>query len=134
MRFVKILVFLLFYYFKVSGQSFIDNNDWTYHNNLKDVETAALYENKIFCFNKTGFFLLDLYDYNLISNHKAFDFKSIEFDVSFSDSNYLITGNNSGLIQIISGEEIFSLNLNEITTNFKINSFNVFKNTLYVSS
>lgn len=134
MRFVKILVFLLFYYFKVSGQSFIDNNDWTYHNNLKDVETAALYENKIFCFNKTGFFLLDLYDYNLISNLKAFDFKSIEFDVSFSDSNYLITGNNSGLIQIISGEEIFSLNLNEITTNFKINSFNVFKNTLYVSS
>ena len=42
MRFVKILVFLLFYYFKVSGQSFIDNNDWTYHNNLKDVETGCL--------------------------------------------------------------------------------------------
>ncbi len=56
--FIRFLIFVLFFYVKVSGQSFIDNNDWSYHNNLKDVESAAFYDNKIFCFNKSGYFLL----------------------------------------------------------------------------
>ena len=134
MIFIRVLIFLLFFYVKVSGQSFIDNNDWKYHNNLKDVESAAIYDNKIFCFNKSGFFLLDLYDYSIISNLQSFDFRSIEFDISFSNSNYLITGNNSGLIQIIENDEIFFLNLIDIKEDFKINSFTVIENNLYVSS
>ena len=134
MVFIRTLIFLLFFYVKVSGQSFIDNNDWRYHNNLKDVESAAIYDNKIFCFNKSGFFLIDLYDYSIISNIQSFDFRSIEFDISFSNSNYLITGNNSGLIQIIKNDEVFFLNLFDINEDFKINSFTVIENSLYVSS
>jgi len=134
MMFIRFLIFVLFFYVKVSGQSFIDNNDWSYHNNLKDVESAAFYDNKIFCFNKSGYFLLDLYDYSIVSSSQSLDFRSIEFDISFSNSSYLITGNNSGLIQIIKSDEMFFLNLKDITDNFKINSFTVIDNSLYVSS
>ena len=52
--FIRVLIFLLFFYVKVSGQSFIDNNDWKYHNNLKDVESAEIYDNKIFLVSGSG--------------------------------------------------------------------------------
>ena len=130
----RVFVFILFFYTNVSAQSFIDRNDWSYHPNLKDIKSAAIHDNKIYCFAKSGFFFFDLYNNSIVTDRLSLDFISTEFDLSFSNSKYLITGNNSGLIQVISNNENFFLNIDDVTSDFKINSFMVHEETLYVSS
>ena len=97
----RVFVFILFFYTNVSAQSFIDRNDWSYHPNLKDIKSAAIHDNKIYCFAKSGFFFFDLYNNSIVTDRLSLDFISTEFDLSFSNSKYLITGNNSGLFRFI---------------------------------
>ena len=130
----RVFVFILFFYTKISAQSFIERNDWRYHPNLKDIKSASIHDNKIYCFAKSGFFFLDLYNNSIVTDRLSLDFISTEFDLSFSNSKYLITGNSSGLIQIISNDENYFLNIKDVTSNFKINSFMVNEEMLYVSS
>ncbi|MBJ24351.1 MAG: hypothetical protein CMB64_06750 [Euryarchaeota archaeon] len=125
---------MLFFYTNVSSQSFVDRNDWRHHPNLKDIKSASIHDNKIYCFAKSGFFFFDLYNNSIVTDGSSLDFISTEFDFSFSNSKYLITGNNSGLIQVISNDENFFLNIDGVTSDFKINSFMVHKEVLYVSS
>jgi len=119
---------------QVPAQSFIDIDDWRYHANLKNIKSASIYDNKIYCFGERGLFFLDLYDYSIVSDSESFDFKSIEIDVSFSNAHYLVSGNNSGLIQVVKTDETFFLNLPDLNSDFKINSFMVHEENLYVSS
>ena len=44
----RVFVFILFFYTKISAQSFIERNDWRYHPNLKDIKSASIYDNKIY--------------------------------------------------------------------------------------
>ena len=130
----SVFVFMLFFYTNVSSQSFVDRHDWRHHPNLKDIKSASIHDNKIYCFAKSGFFFFDLYNNSIVTDGSSLDFISTEFDFSFSNSKYLITGNNSGLIQVISNDENFFLNIDGVSSDFKINSFMVHKEVLYVSS
>ena len=124
---------------KIYSQNFLFNSTiqtglWRTHFNYNDIKLVHAFDNKIYASASKGLYFLDLEDnsINILSSINGLSDNLVT--ALYDDGNALIIGYSSGKIDFLSDSDIITLNLNFDNSYFKINSFNIHLNKLYISS
>ena len=134
MIFCRGLILLLLFDLNLAAQTFITNNDWDFHLNIRDVNHMALYNNSIYCFSSNGLFSVDLESKNIQRNSNSLELENYKVVKTYQDSNYFILAFQNGKLVIYNSGSIDKIDL-EVTNNvIQINSLNIYNDVLYVSS
>ena len=116
------------------AQNLITDQDWDFHFNIKDAKNIAFYDNSIYCFSANGLFSLDTKSNNILRNYNAMELNNFKVNAITQNSDYLILGLLNGEIVIYNSDNIDFINLDIYQEEIKINSLNIYNDTLYVSS
>ena len=134
MIFCRGLILLLLFNFNLVAQTFITNNDWGYHLNIRDPNHMAFYNNLIYCFSSNGLFSLDLKSKNIQRNKNSILLENYKVAKTYHDSDYFVLALQNGKLVIYNSESIDQINIETNNKEIQINSLNVFNDILYVSS
>ena len=86
MIFCRGLILLLLFDLNLAAQTFITNNDWDFHLNIRDVNHMALYNNSIYCFSSNGLFSVDLESKNIQRNSNSLELENYKVVKTYQDS------------------------------------------------
>ena len=100
MIFCRGLILLLLFDLNLVAQTFITNNDWDFHLNIRDVNHMALYNNSIYCFSSNGLFSVDLESKNIQRNSNSLELENYKVVKTYQDSNYFILALQNGKLVI----------------------------------
>ena len=118
----------------ISISSTMQTGLWRAHFNYNDINLIHLFDNKIYASANKGLYFLDLKDYSINTLSSINGLSDNLVTALYDDGSSLIIGYSSGRIDFFADSNIISLNLNLDNSYFKINSFNIYLNNLYVST
>ena len=134
MIFCRGLILLLLFDLNLVAQTFITNNDWDFHLNIRDVNHMALYNNSIYCFSSNGLFSVDLESKNIQRNSNSLELENYKVVKTYQDSNYFILALQNGKLVIYNSGSIDKIDLEVTNNEIQINSLSIYNDVLYVSS
>lgn len=118
----------------ISVNSAIQTGLWRAHFNYNDINLIHVFDNKIYASANKGLYFLDLKDNSINTLSSINGLSDNLVTALYDDGSELIIGYSSGRIDFFSDYNIITLNLNLDNSYFKINSFNINSNNLYVST
>ena len=134
MKNISLFILIIFSSYSSYCQFSFSESNWRTHFNLLDIKKIESINDKIYCFGEYGYYYFDL-------NEKSINVKanySESSDIKTSDviryNNELIVIYESGIIDIIKNESIYSLNLGFDLENIKVNSSDIYDYYLYIST
>ena len=126
--------FCTFINLKLVAQTFITDNDWDFHLNIRDPLHIVFFDDNIYSFSSNGLFSLDINSKAILRNNNSLNLINLKVVETTKNSEYLILGLQDGNIVIYNSEESHIINLGFDEEEAAINSLNIHDETLYVST
>ena len=134
MIFCRGFILLLFINLKLVAQTFITDNDWDFHLNIRDPLHIVFFDDNIYSFSSNGLFSLDINSKAILRNNNSLNLINLKVVETTKNSEYLILGLQDGNIVIYNSEESHIINLGFDEEEAAINSLNIHDETLYAST
>lgn len=134
MKNISLFILIIFSSYSVYCQLSFSESNWKTHFNLLDIKKIESINHKIYCFGEYGYYYFDLSEKSINVKANYSEFSDIKTSDVIRYNNELIIIYESGLIDIIKNESIYSLNLSFDLENIKVNSSYINNYYLYVST
>ena len=119
MKNISLFILIIFSSHSVYCQLSFSESNWKTHFNLLDIKKIESINDKIYCFGEYGYYYFDLSEKSINVKANYSEFSDIKTSDVIRYNNELIIIYESGLIDIIKNESIYSLNLSFDLDNIK---------------
>ena len=134
MKNISLFILIIFSSYSSYCQLSFSESNWRTHFNLRDIKKIEFINDKIFCFGEFGYYYFDLNEKSINVKANYSEYSDIKNSDVIRYNNELIIIYESGQIDIIKNENIYSLDLGFDLENIKINSSDIYGYYLYVST
>ena len=122
MKNISLFILIIFSSYSSYCQFSFSESNWRTHFNLLDIKKIESINDKIYCFGEYGYYYFDLNEKSINVKANYSEFSDIKTSDVIRYNNELIVIYESGIIDIIKNESIYSLNLGFDLENIKVNS------------
>ena len=134
MKNISLFILIIFSSYSSYCQLSFSESNWRTHFNLRDIYKIESINDKIFCFGEYGHYYFDLNEKSINVRANYSEFSDIKNSDVIRYNNELIVIYESGKIDIIKNESIYSLDLGFDLEKIKVNSSDIYGYFLYVST
>ena len=134
MKNISLFILIIFSSYSSYCQLSFSESNWRTHFNLQDIYKIESINDKIFCFGEYGYYYFDLNEKSINVRANYSEFSDIKNSDVIRYNNELIVIYESGKIDIIKNESIYSLDLGFDLEKIKVNSSDIYGYFLYVST
>ena len=134
MKNISLFILIIFSSYSSYCQLSFSESNWRTHFNLRDIYKIESINDKIFCFGEYGYYYFDLNEKSINVEANYSEFSDIKNSDVIRYNNELIVIYESGKIDIIKNESIYSLDLGFDLEKIKVNSSDIYGYFLYVST
>ena len=134
MKNISLFILIIFSSYSSYCQFSFSESNWRTHFNLLDIKKIESINDKIYCFGEYGYYYFDLNEKSINVKANYSEFSDIKTSDVIRYNNELIVIYESGIIDIIKNESIYSLNLGFDLENIKVNSSDIYDYYLYIST